>query len=237
MDLCCGMANFEPDQDLSSDFSLSCCNTPYCSKRCRDMALNSYHNVLCGENFDWPYEECRTLPKAVALNGLLWLRILAICVQSKLHPLDHPAIARLTPNYQQSCRKWSLSTMIRQPVQILEQLGVNPLKDTRYETWVLHTVWARVLNNQVGDGVVQSVSPLYSFFNHSCEPNAQAESPSGGGSTKVMFATKKIKKGDEIFISYGGFTGTETKAERDALLASWIGSDGQCGCPKCQREV
>lgn len=241
---------------IFSDMAVSpdCCKTEYCSKHCQDTALFNYHKVLCGKNFEWLYEESRKLPKTVSLNGPLWLRILATCVQSGLHPLDHPAIARLAPLYSRNGRRWSFVNNIRHPILILQQLGINPFNDFRYETWVLHTIWARIVNNQEehlepvlegGNFSLRCINPMYSFFNHSCEENAawdvggNSKGPSScfGGSTKVLYAERPIKKGEEICVSYGTFTSSETKAERFALLASWIGIEGECGCPKCRRET
>ncbi len=111
-----------------------CCNTTYCSARCRDMAKASYHKVLCGQNFDWVYEESRGKLQQFALNGPMWLRILAVCVQSNGHPLDHPSIARLTPLHDKLSRIWTLSNNVITPIRILQQLGIDPIEDFRYDT-------------------------------------------------------------------------------------------------------
>ena len=220
----------------------TCCNTSYCSARCREMALTSYHKVLCGQNFDWLYEESKEKQEPFVLNGPLWLRILAACVQSNCHPLDHPSIARLTPLHDKFGRIWTLSNNITTPFKILSQLGVDPIEDLRYETWVLQTIWTRVINNQeehkTPDGrQVRAISPLYSFFNHSCEPNtgwSPTDSPTcTNGSTKDIFANRHIRRGEELCIGYGKFS--DNKAERQRVIQSWIGSDKECGCTKCQR--
>ncbi|KAI4243422.1 MAG: hypothetical protein LQ352_007038, partial [Teloschistes flavicans] len=179
-----------------------CCNnTYYCSTHCRDTAQAHYHKVLCGQDFTWLFDDCKRLPKSVAGNGPLWLRILAVCVQSGVHPLAHPALARLTPNYVPVGRKWSFVNMVKHPSLILRQLGVNVFKDERYDAWVLHTIWARVLNNQSLERTcplldldldhansnpnnnnsngkrydIRAINPMYSFFNHSCAPSATWE--------------------------------------------------------------
>lgn len=123
---------------LSGHHVLSkCCKTSYCSARCRDMALASYHRVQCGQNFDWVYDESRGNHEPFVLNGPMWLRILAACVQSNGHPLDHPLIARLTPLHDELPRTWTLSNNIITPVKILQQLGISPMEDLRYDTWTL----------------------------------------------------------------------------------------------------
>ena len=226
-------------QDVLSE----CCNTSYCSARCRDMAHDSYHKVLCGQNFDWLYQESQGKLEQFVLNGPMWLRILATCVQSKGHPLDHPSIARLTPLHDKMSRIWTFSNNIVTPIRILKQLGIDPMQDFRYDTWVLQTIWTRVINNQeehtTPDGrQVRAISPFYSFFNHSCDPNT-SWSPTDGptctnGSTKDIFANRPIRKGEELCISYGKFS-DHSKAERQKILQSWIGSDRECACTKCQR--
>ncbi|KAL8626763.1 hypothetical protein Q9189_007530, partial [Teloschistes chrysophthalmus] len=220
------------------EITACCCETYYCSIHCRDIALACYHKVLCGKDFTWLFDDCKKLPKSVAGNGPLWLRILAICVQSGLHPLDHPIIARLTPNYVPVGRKWSFTNMTKQPFEILGALGINACKDERYDSWVLHTIWARVLNNRclehtcnLGSNPNESkhydlnvVSPMYSFFNHSCEPNAMSQGVTRypttedfegcyGGTTKVMKATRGIRRGEEVFVSYAEFEGGETRED------------------------
>ena len=260
-DNCCGYTR------RATNFSLACCQIIYCSQQCRDLAL-SYHKVLCGKNFDWLYNEAKKLPTESSLNGPMWLRVLATCVQSGIHPLDHPMIARLTPLYSRNGRKWSLVSNIKHPILILKQLGINPFKDLRFDTWVLQTLWARIITNQGEHPLsaffsllepppqglrqekaagtwdialsVRSISPLYSFFNHSCENNADFECDRGSalnGGTKTFFAKQNIKKGEEICVSYVHFKGNETKEERRVMLAPWIGMEGRCGCSKCRRET
>lgn len=221
-----------------------CCKTPYCSARCRDMALASYHKVQCGQNFDWVYDESRGKQEPFVLNGPMWLRILAACVQSNCHPLDHPLIARLTPLHDKLCRTWTLSNNIMTPVRILQQLGISPVEDLRFDTWVLQTIWTRVINNQEEHTApngrpVRAINPFYSFFNHSCEPNtgwSPTDSPTcTNGSTKDIFAKRPIRKGEELCISYREFSRHESKADRQKVIQSWIGSNKECGCTKCQR--
>ena len=232
--------------------SPDCCSTGYRSQQCLDVAISIYHKVLCGKNFDWLYKEAEQMqmPKSFNLHGPLWLRILATCVQSGQHPLEHPAIARLVPNYSEGKRKWSFTINCTQPIRILQQLGINVFKDRRYETWVLQTIRARIANNQSEhlsdlDGIsVRTINPLYCFFNHSYEENAevrgrtQKEHPyCSSGSTKVLYAKRQIKKGEEISVGYAQFPGRETKEERLAVLQSWIGVGKKCGCSKCRRET
>ena len=234
----------------SLPISADCCRTGYCSQQCLDMAISTYHRVLCGKNFDWLYQEAAKKPLPINLKGPTWLRVLATCVQSGQHPLELPAIARLVPCYSTGWRKWSFTISFTQPIRILQQLGINHFKDRRYETWVLQTIWARLANNQVAHpsglkGIsVRTLNPLYTFLNHSCEENAEWKAKSQkehpycvNGSTKVLHAKRPIKKGEEICVTYAPFSGQETKEERLAVIQSWVGPGGKCGCSKCGRET
>lgn len=69
-----------------------CCNTNYCSNDCMETAKTTYHQVICGKDFSWLKKKSQPAgvkPVPVGINdttGKLWLRILATCVQSGLHP-------------------------------------------------------------------------------------------------------------------------------------------------------
>lgn len=80
-----------------------CCGTFYCTQGCLEEAKPTYHKVICGKDFSWlskPTNKGRKAPVHTNdLDGQMWLRILATCVQSGLHPLEHPIMAGLIPNY------------------------------------------------------------------------------------------------------------------------------------------
>jgi len=231
---------------LSRPTHSTCCSTVYCHLNCQEIALASYHKVLCGQNFDWLYQEGAKKPGHLGLNGPMWLRILAACIQSDCHPLDHPSIANLSPLYDDYSRLWSLSNNIVTPIKILRQLGIDVYSDMRYDTWVLQTVWARVINNQQGDldereWHLRGINQFYSFFNHSCEPNTGWSTPASAtcvnGMTKVMFAQRDIRKGEELCGTYlSEMRLRQSKTERSRMLCSWIGIDETCGCSRCWRE-
>ena len=65
--------------------------------------FETYHRVLCGKDFGWLYDVAtggKQVAKDKAVEGALWLRILALCVQEGCHPLERHLIARLTSLYQ-----------------------------------------------------------------------------------------------------------------------------------------
>jgi hypothetical protein len=144
-------------------------------------------------------------------------------------------------------RRWSLASHVDVPQRILTTLGVDIFKDLRYDTWVLQTIWARMVNNQHGGVEARSVNPLYSFINHSCEPNAEARgldktypaqsAPVLESSALAIIARRDIKPGEEIYISYlDGHDLFRSRAHRNLRLrANWL--SGDCMCTRCRREA
>jgi hypothetical protein len=221
-EMCCGMTMIWHKVIHQAE----CCTAFYCGDYCLEEAKATYREVICGKDFTW----LTTSPQAKAtpvhtydLDGIMWLRILAICVQSGVHPLDHPLVAALTPNYEspdEVGRRWSLETHIDVPQRILTALGIDIFTDVRYDTWVLQTIWARMINNVrggpqegfIGQMATKGINPLYSFINHNCEPNANAvdvwttfppqKAPVRRSSTVAIVANKTIRPGEEIYISY-----------------------------------
>ena len=242
---CCGILPLSSQQRVKA----KCCSAVYCSEVCRSMASDFYHQAVCGQDFDWLLEGIRRTPEgSQAMDGPLWLRVLSTCIQSDCHPLDHPLIARLVPQWSTNMpRKWTLLHNIIRPNRILQQLGVNIFQDLRYDTWVLQNVGARLKTNQnmynLRDGRrIRAVNPLYSFLNHSCEPNAtwrpapiQRGATAHESTTMAVFAIKSIKKGDEICIDYDGVSQYRDKATRQKALWKWL-SESACQCTRCQRE-
>ena len=227
------------------------CSAVYCNTSCRDGASTLYHEVLCGEDFGWLYEvnrsnnrrEAKAVDKENAAEGAMWLRIIAICVQWGYHPLEHPLIARLTSQYKQDTTEWSLSGNIDRTQRILLQLGIDIFADVRYDTWVLQTIWSRIITNKLavagfGGRQIYIVGSFWCFFNHSCEPNVvlcQMETTTGNdvrASVSIACAARPITKGEELFISYIDQVG-QSRNLRQRSLRGWL-PEG-CRCTKCGR--
>ena len=135
-------------KDSAQKRSANCCKVLYCTQKCKNLAWKNYHQVLCKQDFSWVWEDSKTGNCRYDLDGPMWLRVLAVCVQSKTHPLEHPLIARLTPIHDEhTCRRWSLSNNIIMPIKILQQLGIDTYADSRFDTWVLQCVWLRIITN------------------------------------------------------------------------------------------
>ena len=242
---CCGSLPIRS----TSRVEATCCSTVYCSEHCRETALRFYHSKTCGRNFPEMFELQGIKKFDPKMYGPMWLRVLSICTQSDCHPLDHPLIARLIPQISDGRPlHWSYINNILQPIHILQKLGVDLWKDLRFDTWVLQTVLSRLINNRhehytKSRRYVVAVNSLYSFLNHSCEPNARwyhaqtSEGATAHDSTTIsVIATKPIKKGEEICIDYNTVRGIQQKAQRQQRLRTWI-PDGVCACTRCQREA
>ena len=93
-DHCCGSISPGSHQQIRS----KCCAALYCSEECRSTAMTFYHGTLCKKHFDWLFGPViNAKARDPPLDGLLWLRTLAICVHSDCRPIDHPRIASLVP--------------------------------------------------------------------------------------------------------------------------------------------
>ncbi|KAK3716034.1 hypothetical protein LTR37_006764 [Vermiconidia calcicola] len=108
-----------------------------------------------------------------AATTLLNCRLLLCCIQDSVeHPLDHPLIARLTPTYREDkMNVYSLLHDFTLPNEALQRFGIDIFANHNFDTWVLFTIQARVLNNSCGDPIAECLNPLFCLFNHSCEPN------------------------------------------------------------------
>ena len=235
--------NSKPSDNSSRQHptSQSCdkCSTQYCSSRCKEVARDNYHKVLCGKDFSWVHD--RDYIDEDLQAGLL-LRTLAICIQSGRHPLSHPLIARLTASDDRGDRseRWSFPGDIIVPMQILTQLGIDAFADQRYDTWVIRTIWSRLMINKAGAeetvGVrrsIVSVKPLMSFFNHSCEPQLSYHGLDGSSAIEIR-ACRDIRGGEELYLSYIGPCEDRPLWVRRHQLVPWFGGD--CLCTRCVRE-
>ena len=157
----CGDIPSDSTQRCSTD----CCTVVDCRDKCKDLAWRDFPSgSLQKKDFNWVWNDSKIGHPRYHLDGPMWLRILAVCVQSGAHPLQHPLIVRLTPLYDEHFhRRWSLSNSIIMPTKILQQLGVDTYAHSRFDTWVLHTLWNRkVTNAQLGEDpeVIEALFPV-----------------------------------------------------------------------------
>lgn len=197
---------------------------------------------------------------------LVMCRLLLAAIQDGVsNPLDHSLVARLTPTYRYDAEPQSFyrHTDIDIPMRALQQFGIDIFADHNFDTWVLFTVFARAENNSCGCLLSESLMPLFSLFNHSCEPNLEWIRPRGGSrensdneeedenndqsffgrqpveegidhSTIIVTTLRDIKKGEQLFVEYDSFVHDDSLWERRSRLKKWLA--GNCMCERCVRE-
>ena len=170
-----------------------------------------------------------------AADPLLLCRILLASAQGDLDsPLDLPAIARLTATYhRQDAKTFRLERDFTIVNDALELFGVDIFANQNYDTWVLFTLSARLSNNSWTNPMSVSLNPLFSLFNHSCEPNVDWATKKDHR-TVVMRVSRDVVAGEQLFVEYDGFEHGKSVYERRERLARWI--DGLCMCSRCVRE-
>ena len=238
--------------DLLSEVAVEseCCETKFCSSACLNNA-SKFHPAVCGK--DLRKYECARESQASSIISVtesrLLLRALAIAVNfSDLHPLRAPIISRLTSLHAgagaQEPRPFSLARSIIEPIDMLTRLGVDVYANHNFDTWVILTIGARLdINSRhasetpEADQYYIAINPLYTFFNHSCNPNVTYEhSKSGPDSILRMKTLRKVKAGEELFINYLPAKDLALHvSERLRRLRAWFGHD--CQCVKCIKEM
>ena len=170
-----------------------------------------------------------------AADPLLVCRVLMACAQAKLDtPLNLPAIARLTATYhRQAAKTFRLDHDFAILNDALELFGFDIFANQNYDTWVLFTLSARLSNNSWTNPMSVSLNPLFSLFNHSCEPNVNWATQKDHR-TVVMRVSKDVAAGEQLFVEYDGFEHDKPVDERRKRLTRWI--DGPCMCSRCVRE-
>lgn len=227
---CCGALNNMPH--LSE-----CCQTPYCTARCAELAARTYHASICKRDFSFLNED--KSPNTIVLQEQL--RVFALILQENAsHPLQStilaPLHAQLGPDNTMAA---SLKGTMIPTIKILRTLGIDIFADEKWDTWVLFIILARLANNHradnvSNDGFLMAINPFYCFINHSCDPNAQYGGASDDSSVTIL-AIKPITKGEEICVSYLDSNDRKLGVrERQKLLKAWVGE--VCFCPKCTVE-
>lgn len=170
-----------------------------------------------------------------AADPLLLCRVLLACVQGNVgSPLDLPAIARLTATYhRQQAKTFRLEHDIVVINDALQQFGIDIFANQNYDTWVLFTISARLSNNSWTNPMAAGLNPLFSLFNHSCDPNVEWRTQKDHR-TVVMRVSKDVVEGEQLFVEYDGFVHDDPVGERRQRLARWI--DGPCMCSRCVLE-
>ena len=171
-----------------------------------------------------------------AADVITLCRFLLCCKKDGVvHPLNHPLIARLTPLYRRKKgRVVSLEADFAIPVAWLQHLGIDVFANPNYDTWVLFEIKARENNNSWSDPLHHCVSPLFSLFNHSCEPNVTWNT--GKDCIALGIALQRdVKAGEQLFVFYDQYVEDQPLEARRDRMWRWLEDD--CRCSRCVREA
>ena len=180
------------------------------------------------QDLRWIRDRCGSYAAEVILR----CRFLIHCVRDEVaHPLDHTLIARLTPTFRRErVRLFSLDQDIVIPNECLQQFGIDVFANPAYDAWVFFTLEARIENNSWTDPIHNCISPLFSMFNHSCDPNVEW-TIKPDHTTMMVRALRDIKKGEQLFVMYDGYLQGQPLVARRKRLRKWF--DAECQCTKC----
>ncbi|RMY62787.1 hypothetical protein D0863_10842 [Hortaea werneckii] len=201
------------------------------------------HPNLPSEDTSQDLRWIRERTGSAAADVLLRCRFLIRSIQDQTpHPLSHPLIARLTPTYRkEKISLFSLDHDIIVPNECLQQFGIDVFANPAYDTWVMFTLAARIENNSWSDPVHKCVSPLFSLFNHSCEPNVDW-TIGKDHTTLWVRSSRDVVKGEQLFVVSWMFFffSVVGKEEEERLLLSSLfqeeeerlrgGRDKKCNC-------
>jgi hypothetical protein len=166
-----------------------CDDIIFCSQKCLDSALESYHPAICGRDIDSVARDTDPKEAADALYFLLVARAIAMSETQNKHPLRLKEVSPLwgdflpTPTSSLEETKPSLTFSftynILYPLHILTQMDLDIYATTpSYDFWILNTMFAKFRgvasgrpNRRTGKPEVCAVHPLWCLANHSCSPN------------------------------------------------------------------
>ena len=232
---CCGPIN-------DGKIIMDCCNAVFCCSGCQKDAMNNYHRILCGKDFTWMIEPSKkaTVEYTHALVPSLMLKVLATAIQQNTKPLRVTCVNTLDAGLgmgKDVLSSFTLYENVVAPSHILRSLGVDIFADMRFDPWILQMLFLRLENNKHGNQIGQQtwceLNPLFTMFNHDCDPAATWHPLNniGGGALEVR-AIRDIKKGDQIFVSYVDTSLSEEDRRNSVQL--YFGK--MCECARCLRE-
>jgi hypothetical protein len=198
--------------------------------------LHPLHPNLADDETSHDLRWVRKRAGEYAAEPLLLCRVLLASAVSTTSPspLDLPEIARLTPTYhRQTPKTFRLSTDIEVPNEALQQYGIDIFANPHYDSWVIFTLAARLRNNSWSSPVAAALNPLFSLFNHSCEPNVKWQTRKDHRTIDLRLSRDAVA-GEQLFVEYDGFMHGCSLGERRERLEKWI--DGPCLCTRCVRE-
>lgn len=153
-------------EDCQGVVSCPDCEVVFCSQRCIDQAMQSYHPALCDRDVE---AICKDVPPAEAadsLYSLLLLRALAMAETQECHPLDLREVKYIwgdftnvvtLPDLRQTTRApeeailedlprtlpFSFEYNVRLPFHMLEKMDVDIFREVQYDVWTFNTLYAK----------------------------------------------------------------------------------------------
>lgn len=138
----------QPIAALGAAMAVDCCKDVfYCNALCQIQARDNYHQVLHGRDYSQLYKDAggaKGLDYSAEFTKLVFLRILAICVQAGVHPLKNFLFAGLlsaTGADYEPAITWTFDGRVKGPIKMLEEFGINVFTNMDYEAWVLEQLW------------------------------------------------------------------------------------------------
>jgi len=218
--------------------AMSCCTARFCNEKCKAEASNSHHRILCGKDFSWLYDACKNAdPVFNEMIPIIMVKVFAAAIQANASPLKIASVGTMQPDYEKNTLSYfKIFDNIIAPIKVLQTLGVNVFTDVRFDSWAIQTLFIRIENNkqgvQVGKRTHCGINPLFSMFNHNCNPSATWHARNGHCGPIEVASIRDIQNGEEICVSYIEVYLSET--ERRERIRAHIGK--RCICARCVQE-
>lgn len=235
-------------------FKVSCPKCPYetyCSDKCKNIAYDLYHRSICGSDPKELIESGRRGVSASAKFGYLAYKIIGMALnmfenqtqdtQTEENTKKSVTIFDL-PWIKYFCGFDKITTDPRTFEQHMEDVmeaivPVNPrIKELfDWDDWcalfsvlITNAYGYKIKGNDPYNHTKGSCCAIYgraSFFNHSCVPNTEWDIECG--EYKVL-STKRIEKGEQVFISYIDVTGGYKMRKQRLTIYGF-----KCKCSLC----
>lgn len=230
------------------DPCFTCHEVRYCSPECREACWDEHHKAECGYVSIWQH----LMGGSDAIRCLGQFGIKRMLQESKrtlsmdyfkknrLYP-SYPHFASLFAHYKHMDPQQIFVFLCEALVALFvgEHLGLLNGKHRNAEVAGLlaETVLRSKVNtwaiySEVNHRIAAGIFIVQSMYNHSCDPNISLRY---FGRRMVTFAIKNIKKGEELFLSYGPTVQLMDVMRRQNCLKKSY--DFYCGCDACEKEL
>lgn len=183
-------------EDQRSYACSSCDDILFCSARCLDNAMSTYHPSICGKDVDAIGKESTLKEATNSLYLLLLGRTMALSATQEIHPLELKEVKYIWGDFlsadrvaddapQTSTRQlpFSFHYNILEPLHILSNMDIDIFAELdKYDFWILNTLYAKFrgtasarFSKRDGRPEVCAVHPMWCLGNHSCSPNVRWE--------------------------------------------------------------